>query len=110
MNAEIFPHVLSLYVQVGAKVADITYGKGVFWKNVPRGQYDLMPSDIKQGIDCRQLPYADCSIDCVVFDPPYMHTPGGTAHEGHQNYETYYKNNGTGNGTDKKYHEAVLDL
>jgi hypothetical protein len=39
-----------------------------------------------------------------------MHTPGGTAHVNHQNYEGYYRNNGAGNGTDKKYHEAVLDL
>jgi hypothetical protein len=38
-----------------------------------------------------------------------MHTPGGTAHAGHQNFESYYKNNGD-NTTEKKYHEAVLDL
>ncbi len=110
MNAEVFPSVLSLYVPPGSKIADITYGKGVFWKNVRLEQYELMKSDIKQGLDCRALPYMDQTFDCVVFDPPYMHTPGGTAHEGHQNYESYYKNNGTGNGTDKKYHEAVLAL
>ena len=39
-----------------------------------------------------------------------MHTPGGTAHVNHQGYEKYYKNNATGNQTNKKYHEAVLDL
>jgi hypothetical protein len=110
MNAEVFPSVLSLYVPPGSKIADITYGKGVFWKNVKLEQYELTRSDIKQGTDCRALPYKDQTFDCVVFDPPYMHTPGGTAHEGHQNYESYYKNNGTGNGTDKKYHEAVLAL
>jgi len=110
MNADVFPHVLSLHVPVGSKIADITYGKGVFWKNVKLEYYELVQSDIKQGIDCRALPYKDQTFDCVVFDPPYMHTPGGTAHEGHQNYESYYKNNGTGNGTNKKYHEAVLDL
>jgi DNA modification methylase len=53
-------------------------------------------------------PYQDGSIDCVVFDPPYMHTPGGTAHVDHQNYEGYYKNNLA--RSEKKYHEAVLDL
>jgi hypothetical protein len=37
-----------------------------------------------------------------------MHTPGGTAHANHQNYEGYYKNNLA--TSDKKYHEAVLDL
>ncbi len=45
-----------------------------------------------------------------MFDPPYMHTPGGTAHVNHQNYENYYANNVATNGTAKKYHEAVLDL
>ncbi len=44
----------------------------------------------------------------MVFDPPYMHTPGGTAHDGHQNFEQYYKNNGE-KLTALKYHEAVLD-
>lgn len=39
-----------------------------------------------------------------------MHTPGGTAHVGHQNYEQYYGNNAADNGTTKKYHEAVLEL
>jgi tRNA G10 N-methylase Trm11 len=110
MNAEVFPHVLSLYVPAGSKIADITYGKGVFWKNVNLDQFELRKSDIKDGVDCRSLPYRDETFDCVVFDPPYMHTPGGTAHENHQNYENYYANNAAKGGTVKKYHEAVLDL
>ena len=107
-NDEVFPFVLSLYVEPGSRVADVTYGKGVFWRRVPQGAYDLLPSDLVDGIDCRNLPYEDGSIDCVVFDPPYMHTPGGSAHQNHQNYENYYKNNQA--NSDKKYHEAVLDL
>ena len=70
----------------------------------------MLATDLKHGIDCRNLPYAEASIDCVVFDPPYMHTPGGTAHVNHQNYESYYRNNSAGNGSGKKYHEAVLEL
>ena len=42
------------------------------------------------------------------LDPPYMHSPGGTAHVDHQNFEEYYGNNGA--GSDKKYHDAILDL
>jgi tRNA G10 N-methylase Trm11 len=91
-------------------VADVTYGKGVFWKNVPKELYRVEATDITQGIDCRALPYDAGTIDCVVLDPPYMHTPGGTAHVGHQNYEGYYRNNNAQNGSGKKYHEAVLDL
>lgn len=108
-NDAVFPQVLGLYVPQGSSVADVTYGKGVFWKHINTSLYDLHPSDIQTGTDCRALPYADASFDAVVFDPPYMHTPGGTAHNGHQNFETYYSNNGSNHET-KKYHEAVLDL
>ena len=109
-NDNLFPHILSLYVAPGSTVADVTYGKGVFWKNVPKDRYILKPSDLLMGIDFRSLPFQNNSLDCVVLDPPYMHTPGGTAHVGHQNYESYYRNNGSNNGNGKKYHEAVLEL
>lgn len=108
-NDEIFPHVLSLYVAPGSTVADITYGQGVFWKRIATAEYDLPATDLSTGTDCRDLPYADGEIDCVVFDPPYMHTPGGSAHVDHQNFEQYYGNNGTPSAG-RKYHEAVLDL
>lgn len=130
-NDVVFPLILELYVPWGGRIADVTYGKGVFWRRVDTGKYDINASDLKKdglpkgcrgGIDSRRLPYEDNSFDCVVFDPPYMHTPGGTAHNGHQNFEGYYANN-TGQdhelvqqGLDEtggmlpKYHEAVLDL
>ena len=108
-NDALFPDILALYVAQGSTVADITYGKGVFWKGVDLDLYDLRATDLAAGTDCRHLPYSDNSIDAVVFDPPYMHTPGGTAHVGHQNFEHYYGNNGS-SSTGSKYHEAVLDL
>lgn len=108
-NDELFPSVMRLYVAPGSKVADVTFGRGVFWKQIPDGEYRLFPTDINSGVDCRELPYIDGSIDCVVFDPPYMHSPGGTAHVGHQNYEGYYRNNAV-KGSTAKYHEAVLEL
>ena len=107
-NKEVFPHILTLYVSEGAKIADVTYGKGVFWRKINTDRYDLYPTDILDGIDCRNLPYEDSTMDCIVLDPPYMHTPGGTAHTNHQNFENYYQNNITNNS--KKYHDAVLDL
>jgi hypothetical protein len=109
-NNDIFPSVAALYIPKGSIVADITYGKGVFWKNIDKRQYTLKKTDISTGTDCRKLPYKNGTIDSVVFDPPYMHTPGGSAHVGHQNYEQYYRNNGTVSKTGKKYHEAVLEL
>lgn len=109
-NDELFASVVALHIKEGSKVADVTYGNGVFWRNVPKNYYELVVSDIATGIDCRELPYGDLSLDAVVLDPPYMHTPGGTAHQNHQNFEKYYRNNGGEAASEKKYHEAVLDL
>jgi hypothetical protein len=106
---DLFPQILNLYVAPGCAVADVTYGAGVFWRNVPSSQYHLLATDLKDGVDCRRLPYGDGSVECVVFDPPYMHTPGGTAHHNHQNFEQYYRNNSTSSSS-HKYHDAVLAL
>jgi hypothetical protein len=109
-NDRAFPEILRLYVRPGSVVADVTYGQGVFWRRVPSKMYEVRATDIRNGVDCRNLPYKNGEIDCVVFDPPYMHTPGGTAHVSHKPFEKHYRNNGTGNQTESKYHEAVLDL
>jgi hypothetical protein len=82
-NDEVFPRILSLYVSAGGRIADVTWGKGVFWKWIDTSQYRLLRSDLKVdvargvtgGVDARMLPYESNSIDAVVFDPPYMHTP-----------------------------------
>ena len=50
-NAELFPQILNLYVQPNSSIADVTYGKGVFWKNIDTSQYKFFPSDIKTGVD-----------------------------------------------------------
>ncbi len=109
-NEDIFPRIIQLYVPQKSVVADVTFGKGVFWRNIPPDFYNLRATDVQDGVDCRDLPYSDGEIDCVVLDPPYMHSPGGTAHTSHQAFENHYKNNSTGNRTNKKYHEAVLSL
>jgi hypothetical protein len=51
-NAEVFSKILRLHVPKGAKIADITWGRGVFWKHVPPGDYDVHASDLKTGTDC----------------------------------------------------------
>jgi len=114
-NEVVFPQVLKLHVAPGSTVADVTYGKGIFWKNVPKGQYVLKASDIASGVDCRNLPYKDGSIDCVVLDPPYMegllrkqidHMAGHGTHAAFRN--TY--SNGAGTNGNAKWHAAVLEL
>lgn len=109
-NHVIFPQILDLYVKRGSVVADVTYGKGVFWRNVPSDAYDLKATDVLTGTDCRNLPYESGKIDCVVLDPPYMHSPGGSAYGDDSSFESHYRNNGTGNQTNRKYHEAVVEL
>lgn len=109
-NESVFPQILSLYVPQSSLIADVTYGDGVFWRNIPEHQYRVLGTDIQTGVDCRDLPYDDGEIDCVVLDPPYMHSPGGTAHQSQRAFEQYYRNNETGNNTTSKYHEAVLEL
>ena len=117
-NEDIFPLILSLYVPEGSSVADVTYGKGVFWKNVAKEKYDLFFSDIKAGVDCRALPYGDQVMDCVVLDPPYMegfyrrsseHLAGNGSFSSFRNAYSdgsiYEQKEGA-----PKYHDAVLDM
>ena len=96
-------------------VADVTYGKGVFWQRIPQERYTLHQSDIQTGVDCRKLPYTDASHDCVVLDPPYMeglfrrskdHLAGAGTHAAFRNHYS----NGEGTLGGPKYHAAVLDL
>ncbi len=115
-NSTVFPEILSLHVPPGSIVADVTYGKGVFWRRIPKGEYELRPTDIATGVDCRDLPYEDESIDCVVLDPPYMEgfyrkreaqaAGGGT----HTAFRSYYSNGKRAKTSGPKYHAAVLDL
>ncbi len=114
-NAEVFPKVLELHVPKGAKVADVTYGLGVFWRNVKVRDYQLITSDLKTGVDCRKLPYEDASLDCVVLDPPYMEglyrrSSGHLAGSGsHSAFRKAYSNGQRTEGG-PKWHDAVLDM
>lgn len=114
-NADLFPEILSLHVPIGSVVADVTFGKGVFWKKVEARRYRLQATDLKTGVDCCKLPYEAGSLDCVVLDPPYMEglfrkTKGHLAGAGsHQSFREHYSN-GEATEHGPKYHQAVLDL
>lgn len=115
-NAEVFPQVLRLHVPTKSRVADLTYGKGVFWRNVPSDEYQLLASDLKLGQCWRSLPHDDCSIDAVVFDPPYMEglyrqTKVALAGSGtHSAFQEAYSNGTVQSEAPKrKYHDAVLE-
>jgi DNA methylase len=115
-NAEVFPRILALHVPKGSTIADVTWGKGVFWADVPRTWYKVLASDLKTGTDCRKLPYVDGSIDAVVLDPPYMeglfrkstdHMAGGGSHAA---FRENYSNGLTTEEGGPKWHAAVTDL
>jgi tRNA G10 N-methylase Trm11 len=114
-NAAVFSKVLSLHVSEGSLVADVTYGRGVFWQQVDRAKYQLRATDLQTGVDCRALPYEINSIDCVVLDPPYMeglfrkskdHLAGSGTY---QSFRDYYSH-GEATHEGPKWHDAVLDL
>lgn len=77
-NADLFPSILALYAKPGDVIADVTYGKGVFWKKVDTTIYKLNATDLAGGVDLRHLPYTDESHDMVVIDPPYIYNPKDT--------------------------------
>ena len=122
-NAEVFSKIADLYVEDGATIADVTYGRGNFWTNVPDEKYDTYKTDIdpekspdsEEGVDCRDLPYEDGEIDCVVLDPPYTeglfrrnkeHLAGNGSHS---DFRSNYSSGDVHTGG-SKYHQAVLDL
>ena len=135
-NAQVFADVAALHLPLGACVADVTYGKGVFWQQIPKGNYELSFSDldakialdarheveVRTGVDARALPFEDESLGALVFDPPYMeglfrpqtqHLAGSGTHSA---FRAHYSNGAVTSqqGEDgealPKWHEAVLDL
>jgi len=115
VNEELFPLILDLHIPPGSVVADVTYGTGIFWKRVLRRKYVLKATDIATGVDCRNLPYRDGTLDCVVLDPPYMEglyrrSRSNLAGRGtYAAFRTTYSNGEETSGG-PKYHDAVLDL
>jgi hypothetical protein len=114
-NARLFADILRLHVPRSSKIADVTYGKGAFWKEVDLGHYTLLASDLKTGVDCRMLPYEAGAIDCVVLDPPYMEgffrrTADQLAGSGsHASFREHYSTSAA-TTSGPRYHAAVLSL
>lgn len=114
-NANLLPVVLGMYVKQGSRIADVTFGNGVFWRGIHPLMYDLVASDIRDGltapdpwsrlqvqggVDFRRLPYESGTFDAVVFDPPYMNGGSGVKESINKCY------NNTGN----MCHENVMAL
>ena len=104
-NDTVIKNAVDLYIKEGVKIADVTYGKGVFWRLVDISKYDFHPSDIltlpDSPCDFRNLPYENETFDLVVFDPPYAHNPGRML------VNNNYKNAETTKGF---YHNDIIQL
>ena len=80
-QSEIIKNILELHVKNKKIDCDPTYSKGNFYKNTqikePQYKFDINPQtkDTVQA-DARNLPLDDKSINCIMFDPPFLATTG----------------------------------
>jgi hypothetical protein len=134
-NAELFAKIARLHIPAGSRIADVTFGRGSFWRGVDlaANRYELHASDLEAApklanriavesytapVDCRALPYADASLDCIVLDPPYMEgyfrreTSQRAGSGSHSAFAAAYSHAGVHRPEPggPKYHEAVFDL
>ena len=80
-QSEIIKWILQLHVPDKKIDCDPTYSIGNFYKNTgidePEYKFDINPQveGVKFG-DSRNLPLDDNSINCMMFDPPFLATTG----------------------------------
>lgn len=80
-QSEIIKWILDLHVSQHYIDCDPTYSKGNFYNNTgiahPKYRYDILPQceGVEYG-DSRNLPLASESINCMMFDPPFLATTG----------------------------------
>lgn len=80
-QSEIIQNILTLHSPDGKIDLDPTYSKGNFYNNTgidkPKYIFDINPQsdEVKYG-DSRNLPLGNGSIDCEMFDPPFLATTG----------------------------------
>lgn len=112
-NSDLLASVFDLYAPKGATIADITYGKGSFWKLIDKSKYTALVSDTKPGfnvnarIDFRSLPYKDESLDIVILDPPYL--SGGDTVVGHLNKQYSCDRRTSHQGIIRRYTAGIVE-
>jgi hypothetical protein len=103
-NSVLISQVAKLYLKPGDVVADVTYGKGIFWKKIDVDQFEFHSSDLltcENKYDFRKLPYPKGVFDIMVLDPPYSHHPGKMmVNDNYKNAET----------TKNMYHRDIIKL
>ena len=80
-QTEIINWILDLHVPSHRIDCDPTYSKGNFYNNTgiehPQYKFDIFPQvdGVEYG-DSRSLPLQGESINCMMFDPPFLATTG----------------------------------
>ena len=80
-QGEILRSILAMHVPEHKIDLDCTFSTGGFYKDtgveLPEYRFDIQPVDETVSYaDARHLPLPDASIDCMVFDPPFLATTG----------------------------------
>ena len=90
VQSEIIKWILDLHVPTKKIDYDPTYSIGNFYKNTgidePEYKFDinLQIESVEFG-DSRNLPLDDKSINCLMFDPPFLATTGKSLKEDNNN-------------------------
>lgn len=75
-NGDLIAEVAKLWILPNDVVVDVTYGRGTFWSKYQHpGKFVAHDLFLGDGVDLRNLPEEDASVNVVVLDPPYI--PGG---------------------------------
>ncbi len=98
-SSDLRPSLLRLHLPKGGKIADPTFGRGVFWKHVAQEKYEVVETDIEPDeVDLAKLPYGDASFDGVVLDPPFLSKPEPQTAVGQALEESYGTSNRAAHG------------
>ena len=89
-QTEIIQGILKLHVKDKKIDCDPTYSKGNFYKHTgicqPMFKFDIEPQTFDTvKADARHLPLQDNSLNCIMFDPPFLATTGKSLKEDKNN-------------------------
>lgn len=112
-QSEIIRWILDLHVKNKKIDCDPTYSVGNFYKNTgieePKYKFDIYPKvdEVEFG-DSRNLPLENCSIDCMMFDPPFLATTGKSLENDDNNNNAINKRFGV-YPSEKELHKFYID-